>query len=211
MIFKDRIEAGEKLADKLEEVVKGKGVVLGIPRGGVVTAKVVAKRLGWSLNVIVTKKIGYPGHEELAMGAIAEDGEPVWDERLRQQAGMSKKEEEKLVNQIREEKVKKHVEKFRKGKDLVVKGKTVIIVDDGIATGRTVEAGIRWLRDKGVGKIVVGMPVCARDSAKKLRKLVDEWVCLDTPRNFMAVGQFYEEFSQVSDEEVVQALALKIT
>jgi len=207
MRFKDRVEAGEKLADKLEEAVKGKGVVLGIPRGGVVIAKIVAKRLGWLLDVIVTKKIGYPGHEELAMGAIAEDGEPVWDERLRQQVGMSKEEEEKLVNQVRQEKVKKYVEKFRKGKDLVVKGKTVIIVDDGIATGRTVEAGIKWLRDKGVGKIVVGMPVCARDSAKRLKKLADEWVCLDTPRNFMAVGQFYEEFSQVDDEEVKQLLS----
>jgi putative phosphoribosyl transferase len=206
MRFKDRVEAGEKLADKLAEVVKGKGVVLGIPRGGVVTAKVVAKRLGWPLNVIVTKKIGYPGHEELAMGAIAEDGEPVWDERLRQQVGMSKEEEEKLVNQVRQEKVKKYVEKFRKGKDLVVKGKTVIMVDDGIATGRTVEAGIKWLRGKGVGKIVVGMPVCARDSAKRLKKLVDEWVCLDTPWNFMAVGQFYEEFTQIDDEEVKSIL-----
>jgi len=206
MRFKNRVEAGEKLADKLEEMVKGKGVVLGIPRGGVVTAKVVAKRLGWPLDVIVTKKIGYPRHEELAMGAVAEDGEPVWDERLRQQVGMSKEEEEKLVNQVRQEKVKKYVEKFRKGKDLVVKGKTVIMVDDGIATGRTVEAGIKWLRGKGVGKIVVGMPVCARDSAKRLKKLVDEWVCLDTPWNFMAVGQFYEEFTQIDDEEVKNIL-----
>jgi len=206
MRFKNRVEAGEKLADKLEEMVKGKGVVLGIPRGGVVTAKVVAKRLGWPLDVIVTKKIGYPRHEELAMGAVAEDGEPVWDERLRQQVGMSKEEEEKLVNQVRQEKVKKYVEKFRKGKDLVVKGKTVIMVDDGIATGRTVEAGIKWLRGKGVGKIVVGMPVCARDSAKRLKKLVDEWVCLDTPWNFMAVGQFYEEFTQIDDEEVKSIL-----
>lgn len=208
MVFKDRVEAGEKLADKLEGVVKGKGVVLGVPRGGVVTAKVVAEELDWSLEVIVTKKIGYPGHEELAMGAIAEDGEPVWDERLRQRAGLAAKEEKELVNQIREEKVKRYVKEFRKGKDLGVKDKTVIVVDDGIATGRTVEAGIKWLRAEGAGKIVVAVPTCAKETAKKLKKLVDEWVCLDEPWNFMAVGQFYREFPQVSDEEVKSMLDL---
>lgn len=206
MMFKDRVEAGERLADKVEAVVKGKGVVLGIPRGGVVTAKVVAERLGWPLEVIVTKKIGYPGHEELAMGAMAEDGEPVWDERLRSQAGLSEKEEKELVEGIRKEKVERYVKEFRQGRSLEVKGKTVIMVDDGIATGRTVEAGIKWLRAKGAGKIVVAVPTCARDSAKKLKKLVDEWICLDTPWNFMAVGQFYREFPQVSDEEVIQIL-----
>jgi len=187
-------------------MVKGKGVILGVPRGGVVTAKVVAKRLGWPLDVIVTKKIGYPGHEELAMGAIAEDGEPVWDERLRQQAGLSAEEEKELVNKIREGKVKRYVKEFRKGRELEVKGKTMIIVDDGIATGRTVEAGIKWLRAEGVGRIVIAVPTCARDSAKRLKEQVDEWVCLDTPWHFMAVGQFYREFLQVSDEEVKKLL-----
>jgi putative phosphoribosyl transferase len=206
MVFKDRVEAGEKLADKLEGIVKDRGVILGVPRGGVVTAKVVAKRLGWSLDVIVTKKIGYPGHEELAMGAIAEDGEPVWDERLRQRAGLSTEEEKELVNQIRKEKVRRYVKEFRDGKDLRIKDKTVMVVDDGIATGRTVEAGIKWLRAEGVGKIVVAVPTCAKETAKKLKKLVDEWVCLDEPWNFMAVGQFYREFPQVSDEEVKKLL-----
>jgi len=173
--------------------------VLGVPRGGVVAGKVLADKLNWNLDVLITKKIGFPGQSELAMGAVAEDGGAVWDEQL---VGGVGDKEKKIELGKAQKKVAKYIEEFRGGKELKIKDKTVIIVDDGIATGKTVEAGIKWLREKGVGKIVVAVPVCAKDTAKKLKKLVDEWVCLDEPRNFMAVGQFYREFSQVDDEEV---------
>ena len=203
MMFKDRIEAGKKLIAEVKRVVKGESLVLGIPRGGVVIGKVVADKLGWKFDVLVTKKIGFPRQEELAMGAVAEDGRPVWDKRLKKR--VSEDEWKKELIKTRE-KVERYIREFRKEKKLNVKGKTVIIVDDGIATGKTVEAGISWLRKEEVNKIVIATPVCAKDTAEKLKELVDEWICLSMPVNFMAVGQFYEEFSQVSDEEVKQLL-----
>ena len=203
MVFKNRVEAGEKLADKLEGKFKDEGLVLGIPRGGVVAGRVLADKLNWNLDVLITKKIGFPGQSELAMGAVAEDGKAVWDEQL---AGRAGNEEKKIELSRAQKKVTRYIEEFRDGKKLRVKDKTVIIVDDGIATGKTMEAGIKWLRGKGVGKIVAAVPVCAKDTAKKLKRLVDEWVCLDEPRSFMAVGQFYREFSQVDDEEVKELL-----
>jgi len=203
MMFKDRFEAGKKLIIEVKRVVKGESLVLGIPRGGVVIGKVVADKLGWKFDVLVTKKIGFPRQEELAMGAVAEDGRPVWDKRLKKR--VSEDEWKKELIKTRE-KVERYIREFRKEKKLNVKGKTVIIVDDGIATGKTVEAGISWLRKEEVNKIVIATPVCAKDTAEKLKELVDEWICLSMPVNFMAVGQFYEEFSQVSDEEVKQLL-----
>ena len=203
MVFKDRVEAGEKLADKVKDMIGDRGVILGIPRGGVVTGRVLADKLNWNLDVLITKKIGFPGQSELAMGAVAEDGKAVWDEQL---AGRIGDEKKKIELSKAQKKVARYIEEFRGGKELKVKDKTVIIVDDGIATGKTMEAGIKWLREKEVGKIVVAVPVCAKDTAKKLKKLVDEWVCLDEPRSFMAVGQFYREFSQVDDEEVKELL-----
>ncbi len=143
VIFQDRLEAGELLADELVGKVSGEGIVLGIPRGGVVLAKVMAEKLKRPLSVMVTKKIGFPGQEELAMGAIAESGGVVWDERLRRQAGLDKIQEERLVREVRE-KIKRYVKIFRKGKELKVKGKTIVLVDDGIATGKTEEAGGEW-------------------------------------------------------------------
>jgi len=204
MMFKDRVEAGKKLVAEVKRVVKGKSLILGIPRGGVVTSKVVADKLGWELDVLVTKKISFPRQEELAMGAIAENGKPVWDRELKKRVS----EDEWKAELVKaKEKVERYIKEFRKGERLKVKGKTIVIVDDGIATGKTVEAGISWLRKEEVSKIVIATPVCAQDTAEKLKELVDEWICLSTPVNFMAVGQFYEEFSQVSDEEVKRLLS----
>jgi len=207
MIFTDRIEAGEKLAEEVVKVVDGndKGVVLGIPRGGVVIAKIIAERLGWKLGVIISKKIGFPGNEELAMGAVAEDGEPIWDEDLIKGYGVKEKDRLRELEKAKE-KIRKYVERFRGGKELEIKNKAVIIVDDGIATGRTVEAGIKYLRELKVKKIIVGVSVCAKDTEKRLRKIADEFICLHSAGNFMAVGQFYRDFPQVDDEEARQLL-----
>lgn len=205
MLFKDRVEAGKKLAKAVLQLKGSKGIVLGIPRGGVAVAKVVAEQLSWPLEVIVTKKIGFPGHDELAIGAVAEDGEPVWDKEMMKRFGFLKGD---LKAQLRKakKKVEQYVDEFRQGRELQVKDKIAMVVDDGIATGRTVEAGIKWLRGKGVGRLLVAVPVCARDTAKKLKKQVDEFVCLHQPWSFVAVGQFYREFPQVSDEEVKKLL-----
>jgi predicted phosphoribosyltransferase len=204
-MFESRLEAGEKLAKAVLQLKGSKGIVLGIPRGGVVVAKVVAEQLSWPLEVIVTKKIGFPGHDELAIGAVAEDGEPVWDEEMMRRFGFLKEDLKEQLKRAKK-KVGQYVDEFRQGKRLQVKDKMVMVVDDGIATGRTVEAGIKWLREEGVSRLLVAVPVCARDTAKKLKKQVDEFVCLHQPWSFMAVGQFYREFPQVSDEEVKKLL-----
>ena len=154
MIFQNRIEAGEKLAAAVVKVVKGKGIVLGIPRGGVVVAKIVAEKLGWPLDVLPAKKISAPGNPELAIGARV------------------------------------------KPTPLQIKGLNVILADDGVATGWTIEAGINWLKRKRAKKIIVAVPVAAKDSAARLKTLADEWICLHEADDLYAVGQFYKEFGQ---------------
>lgn len=201
MKFMDRLEAGEKLAEKLP----GKfDLVLAIPRGGVVVGQVVADRLGLPLRVVVTKKVGAPGQEELAIGAMGPDGRVVWDEDLMERLDLK---EEDLKQQIYDSrfKIKDYMKKF-KNQSLEVGGKKVLIVDDGVATGNTMKAAMAWLRRQGVAKIVVAVPVCAQEAYEELTELADEVVCLLVPDNFGAVGQFYEYFPQVTDEEVIDIL-----
>lgn len=203
--FKTRVEAGEQLAKFLAELKLKQGAVLGVPRGGVVVAKVVAEKLGWPMEVIVTKKLGYPNNPELAVGAVAEEGEPVWDERLKGRIDRQYlKEEEERVR----EKIKGYVKKFRDGVPLGqrLRGiKTAVLIDDGMATGMTMEAGIKYLQGLSL-KVVVAVPVCAKETAERLKPLVDQWLCLLEPDNLYAVGQFYEDFPQVADEEVIKLL-----
>lgn len=203
--FKTRVEAGEQLAYVLAELKLKRGVVLGIPRGGVVVAKVVAEKLGWPMGVIVTKKLGYPNNPELAVGAVAEEGEPVWDERFKGRIDRQYlKEEEERVR----EKIKGYVKKFRNGIPLCqrLRGiKTVVLIDDGIATGMTMEAAIKYLQGLSL-KVVVAVPVAAKDTEERLKPRVDKWVSLYTTDDFWAVGQFYEDFPQVADEEVIKLL-----
>jgi putative phosphoribosyl transferase len=205
MMFRNRVEAGEKLAQQVKGVVSGQGLVLGIPRGGVVVAKKVAEKLGWLLAVIVTKKIGFPGNEELAIGAVAEAGEPVWDEEMIARFGFEK---EALNGQLKlaQKKVRKYIEEFREGRELVVKGKIVVVVDDGVATGRTMEAGVDWLRQEGVKQLILAAPVCALDTFERLKPKVDKFICLHVSADFMAVGQFYQEFEPVNNEQVKKLL-----
>ncbi|MBI4034935.1 MAG: phosphoribosyltransferase [Candidatus Chisholmbacteria bacterium] len=212
MQFRDRESAGEELAAELvreqsiNELEKKNLVVVAIPRGGVVVGKVVAKNLGVRQSVVVTKKLGAPGMEELALGAVAEDGEAVVDENLVARLGV---EEDYIRNEVRrvQQKIKDYVRKFRGEKKLQVSGKTVVVVDDGVATGATIKAAIKWLREKTAGKVIVAAPVCAIEAARELEELADGVICLETPENFSAVGQFYENFPQVTDEEVVEILS----
>lgn len=206
--FKDRLEAGEKLAGRLQ----GKfDLVLAIPRGGVVVGRVVADRLGLPLGVVVTKKVGAPGQEELAVGAMGPDGRVVWDRALLERLNLDTDE---LAAQIKNAKlkIKNYLKKFEKVRPCNTAGsdlneKTVILVDDGVATGATMKTAMVWLRRQGVAKIVMAVPVCAAEAYEKLQGLADAVVCLAVPEDFGAVGQFYEHFPQVTDEEVVSILA----
>ncbi|OGM55975.1 hypothetical protein A3F62_05370 [Candidatus Woesebacteria bacterium RIFCSPHIGHO2_12_FULL_44_11] len=202
-MFETREQAGELLAEKLLACGHPGVVVLGIPRGGVPVAKIIANRLEAPLGLVVTKKISAPGHEELAIGAVGPKGEAVLDDELIERLGITGKE---LQKQIQKSKVKirKYKSKFKSEVDL--KKKAVILVDDGVATGATVEVAIKHLRGKKVGQIVLALPVGPKDTIKRLNRLVDKIVVLETPPDFLAVGQFYRDFPQITDEEVIELL-----
>lgn len=206
MVFGDREEAGQRLAAEVEKVAKGAVVVLGIPRGGVVVAKQVAGRLGARLGVVVTKKIGAPNQEELAVGAMDPGGGIVWDERLLASLGL---EVEDLREQIENSKLKiqNYNSKF-KTTDIDLTGKTAIVVDDGIATGQTMTAAVRYLRSMihKPRSIIVAVPVGASDSVAAMRAEADQVICLYATPDFGAVGQFYESFPQVTDEQALDIL-----
>jgi putative phosphoribosyl transferase len=207
MIFKDRHEAGLKLAAQLEKYrALPQTVVMGLARGGVVVAHAVAEALHLPLDVIVIRKIGAPGQEELAIGAVDEEGHGFMNEAIIQTLHISSD----YVQKEAAEQKKIALERaalYRKGrKKADVQGKTVIVVDDGVATGASVRAALRGLKQKGAEKIVLAVPVAAPDTLKSLSKEVSETVCLYTPSVFMAVGQFYRKFDQTSDAEVIKLL-----
>jgi predicted phosphoribosyltransferase len=213
-MFKDRREAGEKLAERLTAYKDlAEGIVLAIPRGGVVVGRVVADRLGLPLDVLVVRKIGAPGNEELAVGAVgpAVNGGSVvvWDEDLCRQLSISEDWKMKAQERMSDEVVRRIQEYRGNNGSLRVVGKTVVLVDDGIATGATVAAGIKWLKAEGSAKIVLAVPVVAGDTWRKLKTMVDEAVVVEVPEWLAAVGQFYENFGQVSDEEVIRLLRVK--
>lgn len=207
MLFKDRRDAGKKLVPKLSQY-KGRTdvVVLGLARGGVVTASEVAAGLQVALDVIFVRKIGAPGNAELAIGAIAEHGEGVFNESLIGMLGVSsdylKKETEHQKQILKERLV------LYRGKSTPVNlaGKTVILVDDGIATGASMRVAIKSVREAGVKKVVLAVPVAAPDSLNKMSQEADEVECLYTPVFFESVGGFYRDFAQTSDEEVMHIL-----
>jgi len=208
MFFQDRTDAGMQLAEKLQ-AYKGQkdALVIGLARGGVVTAAPIAKALHLPLNVLVVRKIGAPGNPELAIGAITQNGDGVWNEHLIASLGVSK---QYIQQEVAKEMAlaKKRVALYHKNCPLIdVKGKTVLLVDDGIATGASMRAAIQSLRASSVKKIVLAIPVAAPDSLYEIQKTVDETVCLYHPPFFAAVGQFYRVFDQTSEEEIISILS----
>lgn len=193
-MFTDRTQAGNLLAQKLG-LLRGKNaIVVGLARGGVAVAKILADSLNLPLDVLVIKKIGAPGQEELAIGALAPDGVSYGD--------FDKSQIHKLARQMKQKTLF-----YRKGrKPYRFRDKTVILVDDGAATGATIEAAIRWVRKKRAKKIVVALPVAPKELLPKIIPEVDSLVVLETPEEFRAVGQFYRDFGQIRDEEVVALL-----
>ncbi|MBS0615137.1 MAG: phosphoribosyltransferase [Verrucomicrobia bacterium] len=205
MIFDDRHQAGEKLALSLLPFKGQKDVIVaGLARGGVVVAHSVAQKLELPLDVIIIRKIGAPHNEELAVGAIDENGEGLLNESIISALGVSRaylKDETERQRQI----AQKRLETYgRKGHTF--RGKTVILVDDGIATGASMKAAIHCTKKKGAKKIIVAVPVASPDTIEEIKPTVDSVVCLYEPLNFQAVGQFYELFDQTTDAEVISLL-----
>jgi predicted phosphoribosyltransferase len=205
--FRDRVQAGEYLAERLPQYAKGPDVVvLGLPRGGVVVAAEVASRLELPLDVFLVRKLGVPGYEELAMGAIASGGVRVMNDEVLRQASISDSAIEAVTRREERELVRRE-EAYRGDRPrLDVKGLTVILVDDGLATGATMRAAVTALRRQGPRRIVVAVPTAAPDTCDDFRAEVDEILCGMTPTPFYAVGAWYEDFSQTTDEEVQQLL-----
>ena len=194
------------LSDALRDL-KGKDVVvLGIPRGGVVVARQVAAALGAPLDVVVTKKIGAPGEPEFAVGAVTQEGKAILNEEVVRLLGIEssyvKSEAARLTREV-----KARVLRFRGDRPYPsLKGKVVVIVDDGIATGSTASAAVKSVRAREPSAVVVAVPVAPAEAVAELSREADRVVCLETPDPFFAIGQFYSEFAQVDDEEVRRML-----
>ena len=210
-MFADRIQAGRLLADKLTEDLTGVAsnniLVLSIPRGGVVIGSELAKKLVCPHDIIVTKKLRAPDQEELAIGAVGETkGSLYLNKKLAERVGV---DDDYLAQEIknRQKEIKRR-EKIYRGnkKELSLERKTVIIVDDGAATGATMMAAAREIWNRNPRKVIIALPVCARDTLKKLEKEVDAVIVLEVPALFYAVGQFYQNFPQLSDVEVREIL-----
>ena len=207
-IFSNRAEAGQLLAEKLNKYAGREDViVLGLPRGGVPVAYEVARRLRVPLDVFIVRKLGVPGFEELALGAIASGGVRVLNEDVvRALPNANELIESVTTRELAE--LARREQIYRDGRPAPdIGGRTVILVDDGLATGATMRAAVAALRQLGAAKIVVAVPVGAADTCREIEREVDETVCAMAPEWFQAVGQFYEDFSQTSDEEVRELLA----
>ena len=208
--YADRRHAGVVLADRLRSRIDDPSgaVVLGLPRGGVPVAFEVARALGTTLDVFVVRKLGVPGHEELAMGALASGGTMVVNEELVRSLGISAAAVTATVERERQE-LERREDAYRDGRAVPdLRGKTVILVDDGLATGSTMRAAAMAVRGAAPARVVIAVPVGAPSTCEELRALADDVVCPLTPSSFAAVGQWYDDFSQTTDDEVRELLAL---
>jgi putative phosphoribosyl transferase len=204
-VFSNRSEAGAALASALGGSVPADAVVLGIPRGGVVVAAEVAARLGLPQDVVIPRKVGAPGNPELGLGAIAE-GVRVLDERLIAVLGVSQDYVDAEV-EAQEREIARRTTLYREGRSPIpIAGRTVVVVDDGVATGGTAVAALRWSRTAGATRVVFAAPVAPPDTVARLATEADEVVVLSAPSSFYAVGQWYLDFPQVGDAEVIDLL-----
>ena len=206
MLFKNRVDAGQRLAEALIRYKEEDLIVYALPRGGIVLGYEISKRLNAPLDLIITRKIGYPGNEECALCAVAEDGHMICDSSsvsLIDSQWIQENAEKEM------EEAKRRRLAYLKGRaPLAVTGKIALIVDDGVATGLTLMLAIQELRHNNPKKIIVAVPVSSPTAARKIQQEADELVALDTPANFCAVGAYYESFPQLTDDEVIRIMEL---
>jgi putative phosphoribosyl transferase len=206
MPFRDRPDAGQQLARRLSELDLEAPVVLGLPRGGVPVAAPVARMLDAPLDIILVRKLGVPNQPELAMGALGEDGVRVLNDDVLATTSVTD-DELQAVTRREQSELEARADRFRRGRPRVeLEGRTAIVVDDGIATGSTARAAIRVARAHGAARVVLAVPVAPPRTCQHMRDEADAVVCLQQPARFWAVGQFYRDFSQTSDDEVVALL-----
>jgi putative phosphoribosyl transferase len=204
--FSDRVDAGKRLAQELYEFKLKNGIVLAIPRGGVVVGFEIAKALNLQLDIIIPHKIGAPDNPELAIGAVAEDGTKILDKNLIAYMGVPQDYIEAEAKR-QEKEIQRRLQLYRQGSAAPnLKGLDVVVVDDGIATGSTMKAALASVKNRGASSITVAVPVGPPSTIEELKKMADRIICLYTPEYFAAIGQFFEDFSQTSDEEVIELL-----
>lgn len=208
-MFFDRKEAGQKLAKAISNrrfaITKENAIILALPRGGVIVGQEVSEKLGIPQDLIVVRKIGYPGNPEYAIGAVGESGKLVMgNELIRNEVSQAY-----LKNEIKKEKeeIKRRLGEYRGDREPPdLKDKIVILVDDGLATGLSMQAAIKEVKGKNPAKIIVAIPVAPKETIEKFKKEVNQIICLFTPEPFFAIGNFYTKFDQVTDEEVKKIL-----
>jgi len=206
VIFSDRVEAGERLGEALRPLAGSNAVVLAIPRGGVIVGEAAASAIDAPLDVVVPRKIGAPGNPELAIGAVA-PGIRVLDRRMVDGLGVSDAYLDREIA-AQEAEIERRQQAYRQGRPpQPVEGRVAIVIDDGVATGSTAVAALRWAREQGAERVVLAVPVAPPQSLDRLRAEADDVVVLDTPSPFFAVGEWYEDFEQTTDRQVVDALA----
>ncbi|SDE39896.1 phosphoribosyltransferase [Ruegeria marina] len=208
-MFRDRIDAGQQLLRALPPLDPAETVIIALPRGGVPVAEVIAKGVGAPLDVVLVRKVGLPGQRELALAAVTNGDTPALtvNEDVARFAGL---ETDRIWDLAKPEleTISRRREQYLGGRGQEpVKGKTVVVVDDGIATGATMRASLKHLRGREVARLIVAVPVAPGETVAALQGEADEIICLETPRHFHAVGLHYQVFDQVDDEEVIAALA----
>lgn len=209
-MFQDREEAGERLAEACAGRVEPGALVLGIPRGGVIVALVVARSLGADLDVVVPHKLGAPGNPELAVGAVMYDGTVVLDEHVLTQLKIDRAYPPQEIARQRVE-IERRLRLYRGvPEEADPAGRECVVVDDGMATGATADAAIRSLIARGAKRVVLAVPVAPRQAIDRARSAGAEVVCLESPEPFFAVGQWYETFGQISDDEVLAGLRKRL-
>jgi len=205
-MYADRGDAGRQLAGLMADLKLDSPVVFGLPRGGVVVAREVAKALGAPLHVIVVRKLGAPYQPELALGALAEDGSVTLNSELLEEMGLTEADLASVISREKEE-LRRRVDRYRQGRPLAnLSGSTALLIDDGLATGATALAAIRMLRKLEASAVVVAAPVGSRATVARLETFADRVICPLTPDEFFAIGQFYQDFAQTTDQEVEAAL-----
>lgn len=206
MTFKDRTDAAERLTQQLKKFSDRDAIVLGMARGGVILAKEIAQTIGAEMDVLVVRKIGAPRNPEYGVGAVAPDGKPVFDKSALYMLGLGESDLQPTVWSETQE-IYRRLKTYRQGMlPLEVANRTVILVDDGLATGVTALAAARYIKSLGASYLIFAAPVCSQPGVRMLEEEVDEVICLLAPAVFQAVGLWYEDFSQVEDNEVIRAM-----